>query len=204
MGLFRTIFYLPSVVPVVASAIMWKLMFDTNNGPIDALIQRFGGQAVVWLLDPNAFKVLIIVALWALGGGMVISLAALQGVPQELIESASLDGANGWQTFLHIMLPLLSPVLFFQLVTSFIAAMQTFIQPLLLSPVGQATGTLSPQNVPEGSYLYMVHVYAQFFNFNRFGYGSALLWVLFGIILLVTILFFRTSALWVFYEVERE
>lgn len=204
LGVFRTIFYLPSVVPVVASAIMWKLIFDRDAGALNALLERIGIPTITWLIDPTAFYALIIMMLWGLGGGMIISLAGLQGVPEELREAASLDGANAWEKFRNVTLPLLTPVLFFQIVTSTITALQILIQPILLAQSGAATQVISPGQVPSSNYLYMVNVYQQFFGNQRFGYGSAMLWVLFLVIMLITLLVFRSSSSWVYYEVENE
>jgi multiple sugar transport system permease protein len=204
VGVFRTIFYLPSVVPVVASAIMWKLIFDRDSGVLNAILERFGIPTITWLIDPTAFLALIVMMLWGLGGGMIISLAGLQGVPEELHEAASLDGANAWHRFLHVTLPLLTPVLFFQIVTSTITALQILIQPILLAQSGQAAAVIAPGQVPSSNYLYMVNVYQQFFGNQRFGYGSAMLWVLFLVIMLITLLVFRSSSMWVYYEVENE
>lgn len=156
---------------------------------------------LTWLVDPYVFYALIILVLWGLGGGMVISLAGLQGVPVELREAARVDGASPWQAFRNVTLPLLSPVLFFQVVTGMIASLQTFVQPLLLS---QNNGAASANAVPRSNYLYMVNVYEQFFYNNRFGFGSAMLWVLFLIVLVITLLVFRTSSFWVYYEVDRD
>jgi multiple sugar transport system permease protein len=200
VGLYRTIFYVPSVVPVVASAVMWKIMFDRDAGIINALIELFGGPAITWLLDPTAFTVLVIMTLWGLGGGMVIFLAGLQGIPGELREAASVDGANAVQTFRAVVLPLLTPVVLFQVVTGVIAALQTLVQPLLLAESG---GTAAVADVPRSNFLYMVNVYQQFFANQRFGYGAALLWVLFAVLLLITVLVLRSSTLWVYYEVDQ-
>lgn len=201
VGIFRTLFYLPSVVPVVASAIMWKLIFDRDAGALNALLEPFGIQAITWLVDPTVFYALIILVLWGMGGGMVISLAGLQGIPAELMESARVDGASSWQTFRKIVLPLLSPVLFFQVITGVIYSLQTFVQPLLLAPGNGAVGVAS---VAPSNHLFMIDVYEQFLYNQRFGYGSAMLWVFFVLILAITLLVFRSSTFWVYYEVDRE
>lgn len=112
-----------------------------------------------------------------------------------------MDGANAWQSFRSVVLPLLTPVLFFQVVTGVIAALQTLIQPLLLTP--SAGGANGYTQVPRSNYLYMVNVYQQIFNNQRFGYGAALLWVLFVVLLVFTLLVIRSSTLWVFYEVAQ-
>ncbi|HKT00595.1 MAG TPA: sugar ABC transporter permease [Rugosimonospora sp.] len=201
VGLFRTIFFLPSVVPVVAMAIMWKLVFNRDAGILNAIIGKLGVSPITWLVDPTAFYALIILTLWGLGGGMVIMLAALQGVPQELEEAARVDGASRWHVFRHVTVPMVSPVIFFQVVTGIITSLQVFIQPLLLAQSG-SVGQVGI--VPQSTHLYMVQVYQQFFLSNRFGYGSAMLWVFFVIILLITLLIQRSSRLWVYYDVDAD
>lgn len=203
-GLFRTIFYVPSIVPVVASAIMWKLVFARDNGVLNAILERINIRAVTWLIDPTAFYALIIMTLWGLGGGMVIMLAGLQSIPAELQEAAQIDGAGRWQVLRYVTLPQLSPVIFFQVVTGVIAAFQMVVQPLLLSEAGFSAQVMSGIAVPRSNYLYMVDVYTQFFANQRFGFGSAMLWVFFIIILGITVLIFRSSSFWVYYEVDRD
>lgn len=205
VGVFRAIFYLPAVLPIVATAIMIQFIFDRDTGAINALLEVFHGAPLTWLLDPTAFFVLIIWSLWGLGNSMIVFLAGLQGIPLELLEAASIDGASRFRAFRSVTLPLLSPIMFFQVVTGSIASLQIFIQPILLSPSGNVIGTTLPNigSVQHGNYLYMVNVYAQFFSFQRFGYGSALLWILFLVVLAITLLVFRSSSLWVFYEVDQ-
>lgn len=201
VGLWRTIFFLPSVVPVVAMAIMWKLVFNRDSGILNAILGTVGIGPVAWLVDPMAFYALIVLMLWGLGGGMIIMLAALQGVPVELEEAATVDGAGKWLVFRHITVPMISPILFFQVITGVIAALQVFVQPLLLT---NAAGIAAVGNVPESNTLYMVQVYKEFFLSNRFGYGSAMLWVFFLIILGLTLVLLRSSRSWVYYEVDTE
>src|SRR5262249_10566662 len=148
-------------------AIMWKLIFDRDAGFLNAILTPLGVPAITWLIDPYVFYGLIIMTLWGLGGGMVISLAGLQGISNELREAASIDGANAWQVFRNVTLPLLSPVLFFEVITGIIASLQTFIQPLLLA---ENNGVTTISSVPSSNYLYMVNVYGQFFANQRFGY----------------------------------
>jgi multiple sugar transport system permease protein len=202
VGLFRTVFFIPSVVPVVATAIMWKLIFDRDAGILNAIIDSIGIRPITWLVDPVAFYALIILTLWGLGGGMVIMLAALQAVPAELEEAAVIDGAGRWRVFRHVTVPMISPVIFFQVVTGIIASLQMVIQPLLLTEaqnVGDALG-----RVPQSTQLYMVDVYKEFFYGHRFGYGSAMLWVFFVVILVITLLVQRSSRLWVHYQVDTD
>lgn len=201
VGLWRTVFFLPSVVPVVAMAIMWKLVFNKDSGILNAILGTVGIQSIGWLVDPTVLYSLIILMLWGLGGGMIIMLAALQGVPIELEEAATVDGAGRWTVFRHVTIPMISPMLFFQLVTGVIAALQVFIQPLLLT---NSAGISTIGGVPESTTLYMVQVYQEFFLSNRFGYGSAMLWVFFLIILGLTLILLRSSKSWVYYEVDTE
>ncbi|MGP3920429.1 carbohydrate ABC transporter permease [Nonomuraea sp. 10N515B] len=201
VGLFRTIFFLPSVVPVVAMAIMWKLIFNRDAGILNAILEKISIGPIAWLVDPNAFYALIILTLWGLGGGMVIMLAALQGVPAELEEAARVDGATRWHVFRHVTVPIISPVIFFQVVTGIIASLQIIIQPMLLAQTAQV-GRVS--EVPESTHLYMVQVYQEFFVNSRYGYGSAMLFVFFLVILAITLFVQRSSRLWVHYTVDRE
>ena len=132
---------------------------------------------------------------------MVISLAGLQGIPSELNEAAVVDGANRWQAFRNVTLPMLSPVLFFQAVTGVIAAFQLLVQPLLLAETNSISAVTQ---VPRSNLLYMVYVYQQISNEQRLGYGAALLWVFFIIILLITLLVLRSGRFWVYYEVDSD
>lgn len=201
VGLFRTIFFLPSVVPVVAMAIMWKLVFNRDAGLLNALSAKVGIDAITWLVDPAAFYALIIMTLWGLGGGMVIMLAALQSVPAELEEAATVDGAGRWQVFRHVTVPTISPVIYFQVVTGVITSLQILVQPLLLAETNSISNV---GKVPESTHLYMVQVYQEFFLSNRFGYGSAMLWVFFAVILVITLVVQRSSRLWVHYQVDSD
>jgi multiple sugar transport system permease protein len=200
-GVVRAIFFLPSVVPVVATAIMWRLIFNKDAGLLNGILSVFGVGKVTWLADPYVIYALIVMSLWGLGGGMIISLASLQDVPLELQEAARLDGAGKGRVLWHITLPLISPVLYFQVVTGVIAALQMLIQPLLLA---ETTGTLSSSMVPQSTTLFMVSVYNEFFYNHRFGFGSAMLWVFFVVILLLTLLMQRGSRRFVFYQNDVE
>ena len=199
-GLFRTQLYLPAVVPPVGAGLAFKQLFDQNSGAANGVLDLFGIDALGWLADPYARYVLLMTVLWTAGNIMIISLAGLQDVPRELHEAARVDGASAWRTFRSITVPLLSPVLLFQTVTGVIASVQT-IMPLLLAPDGTTAGVTL---VPQSNYLYMMHVFAQYFAIGRYGYASALLWVLFVLILVVTGLIFRFTSGAVFYNVDPE
>ena len=197
VGVFRTLFYVPSVVPIVATALLFKIVFDRDAGIINAFVEWAGRTPVTWLIDPTVFTVMVVMVLWGLGGGMVIFLAGLQGVPAELKEAAAIDGASAVQAFGAVTLPLLTPVLLFVLVTGVIGSLQTLIQPVLLSAGN------SGAFVPRSDFLYMVNVYQQVFQNQRLSYGAAMLWVLFVVVLLITLVILRSGTLWVYYEVDQ-
>ncbi|WP_405722906.1 sugar ABC transporter permease [Streptomyces sp. NBC_01537] len=199
-GLFRTLLYLPAVVPPVGVGIAFKQLFDTNSGAANGVLNLFGIDAIGWLADPYARYVILMTVLWGAGNIMIISLAGLQDIPRELVEAARIDGASAWRTFRSVTVPLLSPVLLFQTVTGVIASVQT-IMPLLLSADATTAGVTS---IPQSNYMYMMHVFAQYFALGRYGYASALLWVLFVLILIVTGLIFKATSGVVFYNVDPE
>ncbi|MFF5010284.1 carbohydrate ABC transporter permease [Streptomyces phaeochromogenes] len=199
-GLFRTLLYLPAVVPPVGTGLIFKQLFDTNSGAANGVLGLFDITAVGWLADPYARYVILMTVLWASGNVMIISLAGLQDVPRELHEAARVDGASAWRTFRSITVPLLSPVLLFQAVTGVIAAVQTII-PLLLSSMPPPGGVTA---IPKSNYMYMMNVFAQYFAYGRFGYASALLWALFALILIATGLIFKATKGAVFYNVDPE
>lgn len=196
-GVVRAIFFLPSVVPVVATAIMWRLIFNRDAGLLNGILSVFGVDKVTWLADPYAFYALIVMTLWGLGGGMIITLAALQDVPAELEEAARLDGAGTWGIIRNVTIPMISPVLYFQVITGVIASLQMLVQPLLLAETNRIAGAAT---VPQSTSLFMVEVYKEFFLNGRFGYGAAMLWVFFAIILLFTLVLQRASKRFVYYQ----
>jgi multiple sugar transport system permease protein len=199
-GLFRALLYLPAVIPPVGAGLAFKQLFDKNSGAANGVLDLLHITAVGWLADPYARYVLLMTVLWGAGNIMIISLAGLQDVPRELHEAARIDGASAWRSFRSITVPLLSPVLLFQLVTGVIASVQT-VMPLLLAANAAPQGVTS---IPQSNYLYMMNVFAQYFAYGRFGYASALLWVLFVLILVATALIFKATSGVVFYNVDPE
>jgi len=198
-GTFRTIFYLPYIIPIVAQVWIWRIFVDKNFGLLNAIISIVRPDtAIGWLVDFPT-ETLIAMTVWsAMGGAMVIFLAGLQGIPNELKEAAITDGANSWQVFRNVTLPLLTPVVFFQLVMSMINSLQVLVAPMLLA--GKQLGQMPARD----NYMFQVHVYQQIFVNNRYGYGTALLWLLFVVIVILSLLVFRSSSYWVYYEVEQE
>ena len=202
-GLFRTLNYLPYIMPVVARVWIWKIFLDKNFGLLNAVLSAFRpGTALPWL-SQYAMAGLTAVSIWGgLGWGMVVFLAGLQDIPDELVEAARIDGATALQVFRYITIPLMTPVIFFVLVNGLISAFQQLVLPLLMTSVGPAHD--AGVKVARSVYLYMIHTYRQIFSFQRFGYGMALLWVLIVAIIALTMLVFRTSRYWVHYAVELE
>ncbi len=199
-GLFRTLFYLPHIIPIVAVIWVWRLFLDQNYGLFNALLSLVRPDtAIRWLVDYPTYA-LVAMTLWTgVGGGVVIFLAGLQGIPDELKEAARIDGANAWQVFRWVTLPLLTPVIFFQLILGIIGSLQVLVAPLLLAG-GGGMGTLPPRD----NYFYLVHVYQQVFANQRYGYGTALLWLLFVVIVALSALVFRSARYWVYYEVDQD
>ncbi|KAB8145516.1 sugar ABC transporter permease [Chloroflexia bacterium SDU3-3] len=199
-GIWRTIFYLPSVVPLVATTVLWMWIFNKDYGLLNSLLAPLGVGKISWLGDPNYSKpALIIMSLWTAGGGTVILLAALKNVPTELYEAATIDGANVWQRFWSITIPMISPSLFFQLIMSVIGTLQIFTQTYVL--VGKNGGSFAG---PRNSMLFFVpYLYLNAFRYFKLGYASAMAWVLFVVIVIITVIQFRTVGSRVYYEVDQ-
>ena len=195
-GGFRTIYYLPSVVPFVAAGLMWKILFSRDRGMLNAVLGMFGIEPVFWLGPEMCSASLIIMCLWGAGGGILINIAGLKNIPNELYESASIDGARFFTKLFRITIPLFTPILLFNLLLAIIGNLQMYAQPVMLATSG--TGLLA---VPfKDNYLYLVHIYQQVFGSQRFGYGLALSWVIVVIILVFTLLVLKSSKRWVNYD----
>ena len=193
MGVFRTIFYLPSLVPVVATSLLFSSLFAPTNGLINRGLAWIGIEGPAWLLDATwVIPALILMSLWGLGAGTILLLAAMRGIPRELYEAAGIDGAKEHQVFWRITVPMVTPILFFNFVTSLIAGLQTFTQVYVLTKGG-------PDNA---SLMLVPYLFDTAFRYFKMGYASAMAWVLFLIVLVLTALVFRSSSLWVYYESE--
>ncbi len=198
VAIYRTIFYLPSVFPVVATGLMWSAIYADQGGMLNEFLGFFGVKPINWLGYTWAPTSLIFMLLWGSGGALLIYLAGLKGVPQSLYESAAIDGATSAQRFFNVTVPLMTPVIFFNLVLGIIGSLQILLQPIILSGGGLTTAPIMP------IYLYMVDAWLQIFSLGRFSYGLAMLWVLFVIVLLLTLVVFATSKYWVYYEAPGE
>jgi len=192
---FRTIYYLPAVVSGAAVAILWQFVFHRDFGVLNAVLGWFGIDPIPWLLSERfALVAFVIMGLWGVGGGMIIYLAGLQGIPTDLYEAAAIDGANGWQRFWRITIPMMTPTIFFNLVTGLIGTLQIFATAYIMTGGGPNYAT----------YFYSLNIYYTTFQKLQLGYASALAWVLFLLILVLTLGVFSTSKRWVYYEHEAE
>jgi oligogalacturonide transport system permease protein len=194
IGAFRTAYYLPSILGgSVAIAVLWRYVF-ANDGLINQGFAIFGVAAVNWLGEPGyAMATIVLLRLWQFGSAMVIFLAGLKAIPDDLYEAARLDGASTWQMFRGITLPLLTPIIFFNFIMQMVQAFQEFNGPYVITGGGPLKST----------YLLPMMIYDQSFKYFDVGYASAISWVLFGIIAVLTAIAFRSSKYWVFYSNER-
>lgn len=200
IALFRTAFYMPSIVPAVPSIMLFLWILNDRFGLLNGFLGALGIPGPDWLTSPKWTKPsLVLWSLWQAGGGMIIYLAGLQGVPQELYEAAAIDGAGGLARFRHVTIPMISPTIFFVLTLGIISSFQVFTAAFLLG-----TGNYGqPGSGPLNSLLFWVlNIYQQGFFFYRFGYASALAWVLFVVILAVTLVQLWLAGRWVYYEAD--
>jgi multiple sugar transport system permease protein len=193
LGPIRTLYYMPSLVSGVAVAILWYWLFSPRQGLVNAFLATLGLRGPMWLFSEQwALPALMIMSLWGVGGSMLIYLAGLQGIPTPLYEAATIDGAGVWARFWSITLPMMTPTIFFNLVMSIIGSYQAFTQALVATNGGPNNSTL----------MIVLYLYRKGFQQFHMGYASAIAWVLFGIILVFTLLIVRSSAVWVYYEGE--
>lgn len=202
--LFRMVFYIPSILPVVALTWIFRILFSAQGGLINGVINLFDSNLLIHWLTELPEYVLMSLIIWAGTGGItLIYLAGLQNVSTELEDAAMIDGAGKWQVLRNVTIPLMSPIILFQLIQGLMGSLQIVTQPLLLSESTRSTGSLAAA-VARPIYTIMVHIFQVTFGKNLYGYGSALNWILFVVILVLTILFFRFSDYWVFYESDVE
>jgi len=198
ISIYRTMWYLPSLVPAVASAVVWRWALNPEFGPVNYPLRVLGLDAPGWLTDPKwIIPSVVLIQLWALGTGALIFLAAIKGVPDTYYEAAEVDGANFWVKFWNITLPMTSSVIFFQLIISIIASFQVFgVAYILFS--GQTTS--DPAGPGNSALFYVLYTYRNAFGYFKNGYASAMAWVMFIVIMLLTLLLFRLQKAWVYYE----
>lgn len=194
IGIYRTIFYLPTVFSGVAFVVVWLWMLNPNGGLINLVLRWFGIEGPRWLLDPKyALWSLVMMSFWGWGRSMALYLGGMQSIPGELYEAAAMDGAGSFRQFFKITLPLLSPIIFFNLVLSIISTFQSFTSAFVATNGGPLDSTL----------FLVLYIYRQAFEYFHMGYAAALAWVLFAIILVLTLVLLRSQKFWVFYLGER-
>lgn len=191
LSIFRTIFYIPSIVPLIASSLIWLWLFDPNYGVVNLITRGLGLPPYPGFGNSTtALPSMIMMSLWDIGGMMIIFLAGLQGMPDHLYEAAKIDGGNSWQRLRYITIPLMTPTVFFNLILSMIGTLQTFSQAYVMTQGGPNNATL----------MYVVYVYRKAFRDLDFGYASALSFIMFLVIAALSYLVFRSSSRWVYYE----
>ena len=191
LSIWRAIYYLPSVIAGVAVAVLWQYVLNPRFGVLNWALSLLGIRGPGWLADPNwALPSLAVMSLWGAGGAMILYLAALQSVPTALYDAAKIDGANAWHRLRHVTLPMISPVIFFNLVMGTIGTFQYFTNAYVMTQGGPVNATL----------FYNLYLYNNAFRYFKMGYAAALAWILFVIILFFTLLIFRSSSVWVYYE----
>lgn len=203
---FRSIFYIPAILPGAAVAMVWTMVLRPQpSGIFNAILGKIwdaapflttvfnGKPPFPWLTSPDwVLPSFIIMSLWGVGGGMIIYLAGLQSVPTQLYEAAEIDGAGSWQKFRNVTLPMISPTLFFNLIMGIIGSFQVFTSSFIMTMGGPANASL----------FYVLYLYQKAFKYLQMGYACALAWILFAIILTLTLIVFRSSKAWVYYEAE--
>ncbi|MEV5967386.1 sugar ABC transporter permease [Kribbella sp. NPDC051952] len=190
-AVFRVIYYLPAIVPIVANSMLWIWLFNPDFGLLNTLTAKAGLPRSQWIFDEStAIPSLILMSVWGFGNVAVIFLAGLQGVPRQLYEAIAVDGGGAWRRFRHITLPMMTPTIFYSLVTSVIGALQVFVQAAVMTEGGPNDSTL----------FYIYYLYRTAFTNNEMGYASALAWILFLVIMAITVVLFRNSSRWVYYE----
>jgi len=193
IGVWRTLYYMPSIVSGIAVSLLWMWILNPDFGLLNYLLGLVGIRGPRWVYSEQwAIPSFVMMGVWGAGSNMLLYLAGLQGIPTPLYEAASIDGANGWQRFWRITMPMLSPTVFFNLVMTLIGAFQMFTQAFVITSGGPNNATLT----------IVLFLYRKAFEQLHFGYASAVAWVLFVIILGFTLLIFRSSATWVYYEAE--
>ncbi|NLT41712.1 MAG: sugar ABC transporter permease [Anaerolineae bacterium] len=194
LALYRTIYYLPSITPAVASAVIWLQILHTDYGTLNEFLRNFGIAGPNWLYEPALAKpALIMMSVWGIGPQMIIFLAGLQGVPAVLKEAATIDGAGEWSQFRHITIPIITPIIFFNLVVGIIGSFQVFTAAYIMTGGGPENSTL----------FYVLYLWRNGFEYFRMGYAALLAWVLFFIISFFTVIQFGLAGRWVYYEALR-
>lgn len=191
LSIFRTIYYLPVLVPSIANTMLWLWMFNPQFGLLNSVLQALGLPGSQWIYDSRtAIPSLVLMSSWGIGNTVVIFLAGLQGIPRHLFEAVEIDGGGSLSKLLHVTIPSMTPTIFFNLVMSLIGAFQIFNEAYVMTQGGPDFAT----------YFYIYYLFVTAFTNTQMGYACALAWILFLIIMVLTVIVFRTSKYWVYYE----
>ncbi|NTW08785.1 MAG: sugar ABC transporter permease [Anaerolineaceae bacterium] len=198
-AIYRTLYYIPATVPGVASALLFRWLLAPDAGMINRFLAIFGVDGPAWLLEPDWVKpALILMSLWTVGANITLLMAGMKSIPAEFYEAAELDGASPITQYYRITLPLLTPVIFFNLINGLIGALQVFTQIYIMTGTGGANMG-GPNNA---SMMIVPYLFNNGFRFYKMGYASAIAWILFVLVMILTLLVFRSSSAWVYYETE--
>ncbi len=193
MNFFRTLFYLPSLVPVIVSSTLWMWLYNPQFGLLNLLLIHLGLEPQKWVYGTaTVIPSLILMSIWGVGNIIVIFLAGLQDIPKQLLEAVEIDGGNAFHSFRHVIVPLMTPTILYNVVIGIINGFQTFTQPYIMTNGGPANASL----------FYVLHLYRQAFMFSKMGYANAMAWFVFIATGVISIIIFKTSKLWVFYQGE--
>lgn len=185
MPIYRTIFFVPSLVPQVSLAVLWLWLLNGEHGVLNAVLAKVGIHGPNWLSDPAWSKpAMILMSVWGVGNAVLIYLAGLQDVPQQLVEAADLDGASGWQKTRHVTIPMISPVILFNGIMGLIGTLQVFAEPYVMFPGGTPA---------RSTYFYTMYLFDNAFRYQKMGYASAMGWILFVLVLALTMVSLRLS-----------
>ncbi len=191
ISIFRTIFYIPSIIPLVATSAIWMFIYNPTFGFLNGILRMFGMKSLKYIYDPDmVIPCLAVMAVWGAGNTVIIYLAGLQGVSRSLYEAAEIDGASAFQRFRSITVPMMTPIIFYNLVMTVINCLQTFTQSYIMTDGG-------PSNA---SMFFSLMIYKNGFRYQRMGYAASMSWVLFVIVGILTVVLFATSNKWVYYE----
>jgi multiple sugar transport system permease protein len=191
VGIFRTLIYLPSLLPTVVVAVIWLWLYNDQYGLLNAFLSSIGLDRIGWITNPNVvIPSLVIMSIWTVGNVVIIFLAGLQSIPSSLLEAVKIDGGNAWHSFKNVTLPLMSPIILYNLVTGIIRSLQLFTEPYIMTGGGPMNESLS----------FMLLIYNNAFKYGKMGEANAMAWVLFVLTLLLSVTVFKSSAKWMYSE----
>lgn len=194
-GIFRTIYYLPALIPIVVTSVMWLWMFNHQYGLINHFLNTLGLNRVQWI-DSQEMVIpsLAIMNVWNVGNVIVIFLAGLQGIPSDLMEAVDIDGGHYGHKFLYVILPLLSPIVLYNMIVNIIKCLQLFVEPYIMTNGGPVNSSLS----------FVLHIYNNAFKYGKMGMANAMAWVLFILTMIISLIIFKTSDQWTYYEGDKK